>query len=140
MTRSRHTAGFTLLEMIIVVALIGIIAGIAVPNLIHRPRAAKEAVLKHNLMTIRDVLDQYNGDKGHYPGSLEDLVNDGYFRVLPTDPITDSSDTWQVVYEEVDPDQEPAETDLPEGGGPGIIDVHSGSEDTALDGTLYSEW
>lgn len=133
-------AGFTLLELIIVVALIGILAGIAVPNLIQRPRRAKEAVLKHNLMTIRDLLDQYNGDKGHYPSSLEMLVDDGYVRSMPFDPITNSSETWQVIYEEFDPDAPPAETDLPEDGAPGIIDVYSGSEAVSLDGTPYSEW
>lgn len=136
----RPEAGFTLLELIIVVALVGIIAGIAVPNLIQRPRRAKEAVLKHNLMTIRDVLDQYNGDKGHYPPALEDLVEDGYLRMMPVDPITGSNETWQVVYEEFDPDSAPAETDLPEDGSPGIIDVYSGSEEVSLDGTPYSEW
>ena len=138
--RGSAEAGFTLLELIIVVALIGIIAGIAVPNLVQRPRRAKEAVLKHNLMSMRDVLDQYYGDKGHYPSDLQTLVDDGYFRTLPIDPITDSSETWEVVYEEIDPDFAPAETDLPEDGAPGIIDVHSGSEEISLDGTPYNEW
>jgi len=132
--------GFTLLELIIVVAIVGILAAIAVPNLIQRPRRAKEAVLRNNLFTIRDVIDQYYGDKGHYPETLEALVDDGYFRAMPIDPMTASGDTWLPEYEELDPDAPPAETDLPEGGAPGIIDVHSGSEETSLDGTPYSEW
>lgn len=132
--------GFTLLELIIVVAIVGILAAIAVPNLIGRPKLAREAVLRTNLFTLRDVLDQYYGDKGHYPETLDSLVAEGYFRRLPEDPMTGSSETWLVEYEEFDPDEPPAETDLPEGGAPGIIDVHSGSEEVAEDGTPYSEW
>jgi general secretion pathway protein G len=137
---SFRQAGFTLLEMIIVVALIGIIAGMIVPNLIDRPKRAKEAVLRSNLMTIRDTLDQYYGDKGHYPESLEALVEAGYFRIVPNDPITGSNTTWQLIFEEPDPDAPPAETDESEGGGPGVIDVHSGSEELSLDGQPYAEW
>jgi general secretion pathway protein G len=133
-------AGFTLLELIIVVTMIGILAAIALPHLRDTPRRAQEAVLKSNLRTFRDVIDQYHADKGHYPPSLEALVEDGYLRVLPRDPITRSSDTWVPEYEEIDPDMEPAETDLPEDGQPGIIDVHSGSARLSIDGTPYSEW
>lgn len=134
--------GFTLLEMIIVVAIVGILAGIVMPNLIDRPRRAKEAVLRQNLFTLRDVLDQYYGDKGHYPAALEDLVEAGYFRALPLDPITGSSETWQVVYEEEDPDSPGPESGEGEDGeeGPGIIDVRSGSEKLSLDGQPYNEW
>lgn len=133
-------AGFTLLEMIIVVAIIGILAGMVIPNLIDRPQRAKEAVLKNNLFTIRDTLDQYYGDKGRYPATLETLVDAGYFRVVPMDPITGANDTWVVEYEEEDPDAPKAESDDPEGEGPGVIDVHSGSERLSLDGQPYAEW
>lgn len=132
--------GFTLLELIVVVAIVGILAAIAVPSLIERPKRAREAVLRNNLFAIRDVLDQYYGDKGHYPESLDSLVEAGYFRLIPMDPITESRDTWITEYEEVDLDNLPAESDLPEGGGPGIIDVHSGSEEISLDGVPYAEW
>lgn len=138
--RPRSQAGFTLLELIIVMAVIGILAAIAMPMLKETPRKANESVLRTNLHSIRDALDQYHGDKGHYPPSLETLVEDGYFRSVPVDPITKSSETWVLIYEEIDPDLEPAETDLPEGGEPGVYDVRSGSELTALDGSLYSEW
>jgi general secretion pathway protein G len=136
----RAQRGFTLLELIVVIAVIGILAAIAMPQMRHVPRRANESVLKTNLRTMRDVIDQYLGDKGHYPPSLEALVEEGYLRAIPKDPTTKSSDTWVVIYEEEDPDSPPAETDVPEGGGPGIIDVRSGSTDTALDGTPYSEW
>ncbi|MCB9378474.1 MAG: type II secretion system protein [Holophagales bacterium] len=136
-------AGFTLLELIIVVAIIGILATIAMPALKDMPRRAQEAVLKTNLKTLRDVIDQHYGDKGVYPPTLETLVELGYLRHVPWDPMTKSDQTWIVVYEDElgDPDQIPAETDLPpEGGGPGIIDVHSGSTGTALDGSAYADW
>lgn len=134
--------GFTLLEMIIVVGIIGILAGIIMPNLIDRPRRAKEAVLRQNLFTLRDVLDQHYGDKGHYPEELAEIVDAGYLRAVPMDPITGSNETWVVVYEEEDPDNPGPESDEGEDGegGPGIIDVHSGSEELSLDGDPYSEW
>lgn len=135
----RTQRGFTLLELIIVIAVIGILAAIVMPNLKRTPRRASEAVLRTNLHTMRDVLDQYYGDKGHYPPSLETLVEDGYLRQVPIDPITKSADTWVLEYEEIDPDLPPAETEQSEEG-PGVIDVHSGSDQTSLDGTPYSEW
>ncbi|MCB1058321.1 MAG: prepilin-type N-terminal cleavage/methylation domain-containing protein [Acidobacteria bacterium] len=145
--RARHRArrragerGFTLLEMIIVVTMIGILATLAIPALIHSPRRAQEAVLKTNLRTIRDVINQFYADKGQYPTSLEALVDEGYLRTVPIDPITKTSDTWQLVYDEVEEGEEPAETDLPEEGEPGIVDVYSGAEGMSLDGTPYSEW
>jgi hypothetical protein len=97
-------------------------------------------VLRTNLRTIRDALDQFHGDKGHYPPSLETLEEEGYFREVPRDPMTKSNETWVLIYEEIDPEAPPAETELPEGGEPGIFDVRSGSDAIALDGTPYNEW
>jgi len=141
---TRAQQGFTLLEMIIVVAIIGILAAIAMPKLKDMPMRANEVVLKNNLRAIRDVLDQYYGDKGHYPDSLETLVKDGYLRAIPMDPITKRNDTWVVVREESDADHPPPDTGA-EGGDsgdntPGIVDVHSGSTKTSFAGTPYSEW
>jgi len=135
--------GFTLLELIVVIAIVGILATIAMPALKNLPLKARESVLKTNLRTMRDIIDQYYGDKGRYPTSLEVLVDEGYLRKIPIDPITKSSSTWEPVYEEVDPDKPPEES---AGGGegdvgkPGIVDVHSGSPLTALDGTPYKDW
>jgi len=140
MAGARQRAGFTLIELIIVIAIIGILATIALPALKDVPRRAAEAVLKSDLRTFRDVIDQYHGDKGHYPPTLDALVGTGYLRAIPRDPITKSTDTWQVEYEEFDEGELPAETDLPEDFQPGVFDVHSGSELTSLNGTSYSEW
>ncbi|HVS00799.1 MAG TPA: prepilin-type N-terminal cleavage/methylation domain-containing protein [Thermoanaerobaculia bacterium] len=136
----RSERGFTLLELIVVVAIIGILATIAMPAMKDAPRRANEAVLKTNLRSLRDVIDQHYGDKGRYPTSLEALVETGYLRRIPIDPITKSTESWQLVYEEIDPDNPPAETDESEDGQPGIVDIHSGSPLNSLNGTPYSEW
>lgn len=132
--------GFTLLELIVVVAIIGILATIAMPALKNVPMRARETVLKTNLRTLRDVIDQHYGDKGRYPTTLEALVEEGYIRKIPIDPITKSSETWVVVREEVDPDNPPAETETSEDGQPGIIDVKSGAPGNSLDGSPYEDW
>lgn len=141
MTMKRRTGarqGFTLLELIVVVTMIGILAAIALPNLVQMPRRAKEATLKTNLRTIRQAIDQFYGDLGYYPESLEALAEEEYLRDVPFDPMTASSD-WELIYEvEDDYAYEEPETELD--AGPGVIDVHSLSEDFSLDGTAYSEW
>jgi general secretion pathway protein G len=135
----RRQSGFTLLELIIVIAIIGILATIAMPALRNVPVRAKESVLKMDLRTLRDMIDQYYGDKGRYPTSLSALVDEGYVRALPVDPMTKSSSTWVPVYEEIDPDHPPAETDVdPEK--PGIVDVHSGSPLKSYEGSAYKDW
>jgi general secretion pathway protein G len=136
----RRESGFTLLELIVVIAIIGILATIAMPALKDVPVRAREAVLKTNLRTLRDVIDQHYGDKGKYPTSLDALVEAGYLRKIPNDPITRSADTWVPVYEETDPDNPPAETETSEDGQPGIIDVRSGAPGNSLDGQPYQDW
>ncbi len=139
--KTSQARGFTLLELIVVISMIGILAAIALPALVTMPQRASEAVLKTNLRTIREVIDQHYGDKGHYPASLEGLVEEGYLRDIPIDPILGEAD-WELVFEDAGDDEYyyPAETDGPEDGSPGIIDVHSKSPEESLDGTPYAEW
>ena len=141
--RLRHRRGlgrgFTLLELIIVITIIGILTAIAVPNYLQAPIRAKEAVLKTNLRTLREVIDQHHADKGAYPASLDELVEKGYLRKVPEDPFTGNTE-WTLEYEEVDDEDVPPETEEGEVGGAGIVDVHSSSEGMALDGTPYAEW
>jgi len=125
--------GFTLIELIIVITIIGILAAIAVPVMREAPIRAKEAALKENLFTIRSCIDQYYADRQTYPSSLEDLVSKGYIRKIPIDPITGKAD-WTLVYAEEEVFEGAEETVQ------GIIDVHSSSNKTALDGSSYSEW
>lgn len=136
---SRRGAGFTLLELIVVIAIIGILATIAIPSLRRAPRRAQEAVLKTDLRTMRDCISQYYGDKGHFPPTLEALVEEEYLRAIPVDPFTKSNETWVPILDDGGEDGA-AETDQPEGGEPGIMDVRSGSDLLSLDGTPYSEW
>lgn len=128
--------GFTLIELIVVVAIIGILATIAVPAMRTAPQRARESALKENLFTLRSCIDQFHADRGRYPASLDELVSFGYLRSLPFDPITRSSDTWVVEYPEVS--EEDTEREQEEA--VGIIDIRSGAEGTALDGTLYADW
>ncbi len=135
--------GMSLLELIIVMAIIGILAAVAVPLLKNAPRRAQEATLKQNLRVMRDAIDQHYADKGHYPPSLQALVDEEYLRAIPLDPVTRSTDTWVEVLAEFPAlsDEDPwAETDLSPFGDPGIEDVHSGSEENALQGGAYADW
>lgn len=122
--------GYTLLELMIVVAIAGILVTLAVPSFQRSVIKAREATLKQNLATMRTVLDQHYADQGIYPQSLEALVEAGYLRHIPTDPFTKTADSWRLVFEENAGDDEAG----------GVFDVHSGSDETAADGTVYSEW
>ena len=134
--RAGAQAGFTLIELLIVVAIIGILATMAVVQLRQTPQRAKEAALKENLYVLRNVIDQYFTDKGKYPDSLQSLVDDGYIRKIPIDPMTDSDTTW---VEEASAGAAEEDQDDPSLQG-GIADVHSGSSESALDGTPYNDW
>jgi general secretion pathway protein G len=123
--------GFTLIELITVVAIVSILAAVALPNYRTAIVQAREAVLREDLFQFRDRIDQYYADKGKYPESLDVLVSDGYLRAIPADPMTQAAD-WDVVPADPDPDN-PAEQ-------PGIYDVKSRSQAVSLAGTPYSEW
>ncbi len=135
-------AGFTLIELIVVVAIIGILATIALPAMKNAPIRAREAVIRADLYQMRSCIDQHLADKGKYPDSLEALVDAGYLRYLPIDPFSGSSEgAWEELYAEGDEleELEPFEDQF--GGGQQVIDVrYADGERVALDGTLISEW
>jgi len=132
-TRSgKSRRGFTLVEIMIVMAIITIIISIAVPMYQKALVRAKESVLKNNLYTLRTVIDEYTYDKQKGPQQLQDLVSEGYLRAVPVDPITKSAESWRIIME--DALTAVNQTD------PGIFDVRSGSDGKSLEGTLYSEW
>jgi general secretion pathway protein G len=128
----RAVRGFTLIELMVVMAIISILLSIAIPVYQKSITRAKESVLRNNLFTIRAMIDEYTIDKQKAPESLQDLVSEGYLRQIPQDPITGSDQSWKITME-----------DTPVGGStgaPGIFDVHSGSDKTALDGSAYADW
>lgn len=127
----RGASGFTLIELMMVAFIISVLAAIALPQYHNAIVQSKEAVLRENLFRFRDLIDQYQADKGRYPASLEALVQDGYLRRIPADPITGAAD-WEAVPAEPDPDN-PGEA-------PGIYDVRSSSTALSMGGTPYNEW
>ena len=131
-TNNRGTSGFTLIELMIVMSLIVVLAGITISVNANGQTRAREAVLKEDLFRMRDAIDQYYADKSKYPSSLDSLVSDGYLRKIPEDPITKSADTWTTVPAEPDPNNPSAE--------PGVYDVKSGAQGTSLDGRSYADF
>jgi general secretion pathway protein G len=130
--RSKSSRGFTLIELMIVISLLLILMAIAVPIYNQSILRAKESVLKQDLFTMRQVIDQYTLDKQKAPQALDDLISAGYMKNLPVDPFTNRGDTW--VPAQDDSIQDPSQTE------PGISDVHSGSNLVGSDGRPYSEW
>ena len=130
--RSSKVRGFTLIELMVVMALIVILASIGLTVYTNSVIRAKESVLKEDLFRLRDGIDQYYSDKGKYPATLQDLVSDKYLRSIPVDPFTNSADTWREIPSEPDPNNPTAQ--------PGVYDVRSGSDRTAIDGTKYADW
>jgi general secretion pathway protein G len=132
MNSRRTQSGFTLIELMIVMAIIGILITLAIPSFVGAVKHAREAALKEDLQTMRTAIDTYTMDKQKGPQSLDDLVQDGYIRTIPEDPMTRSKDTW--VTDSTDSMVSLDETE------PGITDVHSGSTETGSDGQPYSSW
>ena len=133
MRRTRkNEAGFTLMELMIVMMIIGVLTTLAIPSFVGAIRNAREAELKEDLRVMRSAIDSYTMDKQKAPQSLEDLVQEGYLKVIPEDPMTKARDSWTT--DTSDALHSLDQTD------PGIDDVHSGSQETGSDGQPYSTW
>lgn len=128
----RREAGFTLMELMIVMMIIGILTTLAIPSFKAAIKSAQEAVLKEDLRVMRSAIDSYTMDKQKAPQSLDDLVQEGYLKAIPEDPMTKARDTWNT--DTSDALHSLDQTD------PGIDDVHSGSQETGSDGQPYSTW
>jgi general secretion pathway protein G len=128
----KRERGFTLVELMIVMLIIGVLAAVAVPSFIASIRNAREAALKEDLHVMRDAIDSYTMDKNAAPQSLDDLVQSGYLKKVPVDPMTHSADTWQTSSDDTYSDLDQTQT--------GINDVHSGSDEQGSDGQPYSSW
>ena len=128
----KQDAGFTLVELMIVMAIIGVLAVVAVPSYISALKHTREAVLKEDLHILRSAIDSYTMDKQKAPQTLDDLVQEGYLKTIPEDPMTRSTSTW--VTDSSDAMHSLDQTD------PGIDDVHSGSQETGSDGQPYNTW
>ncbi len=134
MEKERRNKGFTLIELIIVFTLIGILVGLGIPQYKNATKRARESVLKEDLFQMRKLINQYYVDKGKYPESLQTLVDEEYLRQIPVDPMTKSADTWVEVPQTLTMEE------MASGILPGIVDVHSGSEEIGTDGTPYNTW
>ncbi|MDP7478250.1 MAG: prepilin-type N-terminal cleavage/methylation domain-containing protein [Vicinamibacterales bacterium] len=124
-------SGWTLVEMMVVISLVVIMAGIAVISYGTATTRSREAVLMEDLFRMRDAIDQYYADRNEYPASLDMLVSEGYIRAIPDDPFTNSNTSWQTTLAEYDPSDPLSQ---------GIYDVRSGAEGLAIDGSPYAEW
>ena len=130
--RKHGVLGFTLIELMIVMAIIAVLMSVAIPIYNRSIIRSKESVLKNNLYTLRTVIDEYTYDKQKAPQTLNDLVSDGYLRQVPVDPITGNADSWKIIMEDASNTVNQSE--------PGIFDVRSGADKTSLEGTPYSDW
>jgi general secretion pathway protein G len=130
--KGRTQSGFTMIELIIVMAIMLVLITMAIPHFVGAIRHAREAALKEDLQTMRTAIDTYTMDKQKGPQSLDDLIQDGYLKAIPEDPMTRSKDTWVTDNSEAMYSLDETE--------PGITDVHSGSTDTGTDGQPYSSW
>jgi general secretion pathway protein G len=131
-TRSGSRSGYTLIEMMIVMAIISIMVSIAVPLYQKALIRTKESLLKNQLFTLRTVIDEYTFDKQKAPQALQDLVNEGYLRAVPLDPMTGTDQSWKIIMED-------SLTSINQTQ-PGIWDIRSGSDQKSLEGTPYSDW
>ncbi|HEY4373031.1 MAG TPA: prepilin-type N-terminal cleavage/methylation domain-containing protein [Burkholderiales bacterium] len=120
--------GFTLIELVVVMAIVALLVSIAAPRYFRSIERARENVLHENLVLMRDAIDKFNADTGHYPGTIEELASKRYLRKIPDDPVTGSATTWVIVPP---PDSS---------GLSGVYDIKSGAEGNGMDGSAYSSW
>ena len=125
--RARQHRGFTVIELLVVLAAIGLLLAVAAPRYVQHLDNARDVALKKDLHELRDAIDKFDGDQGRYPAALDELVTRRYLRALPVDPVTQRSDTWVIVA--------PASQ-----GGAGVYDVRSGAKGQAADGSAYATW
>jgi len=119
--------GFTLVELLVVLAALGLLLGLAVPRYVQHVDRAREVVLRQNLATVRDAIDKFHADRGRYPNELAELVAGRYLREMPVDPLNERSDTWVALP--------------PTAGEPGkVFDIHSGAAGTGMSGVPYAQW
>lgn len=130
--RSGKQAGFTIMELMVSMAIVLVVISVAVPLYQKSVIRARESVLRQNLFSLRTVIDEYTYDKQKAPQQLDDLVKEGYLRQIPLDPIVGNNRAWKIIMEDAGTSASQTE--------PGIFDVRSGSEKTSLEGTPYSEW
>jgi general secretion pathway protein G len=124
----RKDSGFTIIELLVVLAAMGLLLALAAPRYVDHVDRSREAVLKHNLKAAREAIERYNADRGRYPASLQELVTSRYLREVPLDPITERTDSWLVVG--------------PNGAAASgaVFDLKSGASGQARDGTAYATW
>jgi general secretion pathway protein G len=134
MKKTNKEKGFTLIELIIVISIIGILVGLGIPNFKNSVKRARETILKENLFTLRKLINQYYVDKQHYPQSLQTLVDEEYLLKIPEDPVTGSADTWVEIQQTLTMEE------LAAAALPGIVDVQSSSEEISTEGTPYNTW
>ena len=122
--------GFTLTELLLVLLFIALLASIVIPVVVNSVHYARESALKESLYTMRKAIDGFYADKGKYPETLKELVDNRYLRKIPVDPMTDRVDSWIEVHNEGTGDNPDT----------GVVDIHSGSDDKDPDGVPYKEW
>jgi general secretion pathway protein G len=129
---NRIRRGFTLVELMVVMAIIALLLALALPRYFNHLESSRETILKQDLVVMRDAIDKFHGDRGRYPNSLGELVSERYLRAVPVDPITERNDTWQAVAPSVD---EVGQSETGE-----LYDIKSGAPGIARDGSAYADW
>lgn len=122
----RRSTGFTLIELMVVLAVMAALAAVVAPQYVRHVERAKELVLRQNLRAVREGIDQFKADRGRFPQNLQELVSQKYLRGIPFDPVAASSESWVLAFDPTD--------------GAQLRDVHSGAPGTGLDGTAYASW